>query len=611
MRVFPMHFLRFCLTRFFSRLFLFMVLCLVTLVPASNVLAADFEVTNLNDSGAGSLRQALASAGDGDRIVVSPSLSGTITLSSAMSPLNSIEFVNAQGLNLYMPNGDGSTHPLIVGSAKTISGFLPGNIATRGIVQPSAIYGMGALTFAEEMSGTISATSSSASTPAIIARGDITFEKDISGSVLAQSSNGTHGIFTGGLLSLKSLSGSIEARGIDGGGIEAEYVTISDDISGSIIAVIDSHGYGIYSAHDIDIGSLSGSISTNTKGSISRGIITLYGNLNINGPLSGTIVASAGGSEAYSLYSMKNMTLGDVSGVISAEAKANMAFAVSCGKDLIIDGDVSGSISAAAGSRAHGFFSNQSTQINGDISGSISASAGSSAYAFSSEGFTLNGDMSGSLVAMATGNDAYGIESIDTMTLNGVLSGSVEATAQTRAYGLKAIDTMTFNNGLTGSVTAVTRDDLAYGIFTEQDIALSNGLSGTVTASAGGANAYGLLSLYGKIDGNGGPLDISGTVSATAQGRAVAISAPQGMNLNVTGSLQATDTSGGGEAYAIRAGGYDRVTHIWIPGGAVSDTIVLGNGASVVGKIDLGGGTNLLTLDGAGSLNGDVSISRP
>ncbi len=116
-----------------------------------------------------------------------------------------------------------------------------------------------------------------------------------------------------------------------------------------------------------------------------------------------------------------------------------------------------------------------------------------------------------------------------------------------------------------------------------------------------------MISLHGKIDGNGVPLAISGTVSASAHGQAVAIAAPQGLNLNVTGSLLATDSSGSGEAYAIRAGTYDRWTHDWIPGGAVDDTIVLGDGASVVGKIDLGGGTNLLTLDGAGAMSGVVS----
>uniref|UniRef100_UPI0029C84D22 autotransporter family protein n=1 Tax=uncultured Pseudodesulfovibrio sp. TaxID=2035858 RepID=UPI0029C84D22 len=76
---------------------------------------------------------------------------------------------------------------------------------------------------------------------------------------------------------------------------------------------------------------------------------------------------------------------------------------------------------------------------------------------------------------------------------------------------------------------------------------------------------------------------------------------------NVTGSLLATDSSGSGEAYAIRAGAYDWRTYDWIDGGAVDDTVVLGDGANVVGKIDLGGGTNLLTLDGAGSMSGAVS----
>lgn len=87
----------------------------------------------------------------------------------------------------------------------------------------------------------------------------------------------------------------------------------------------------------------------------------------------------------------------------------------------------------------------------------------------------------------------------------------------------------------------------------------------------------------------------------------MALSAPQGMNVTVTGSLHATDTSGGGEAYAIRAGTSHWLTHVWTDGGAVNDTIVFGNGADILGKIDLGGGTNLLTLNGAGSMRGDVT----
>jgi len=86
---------------------------------------------------------------------------------------------------------------------------------------------------------------------------------------------------------------------------------------------------------------------------------------------------------------------------------------------------------------------------------------------------------------------------------------------------------------------------------------------------------------------------------------AVAVGAANGINLSVTGALQAIDTSGSGKAYAIAAG--TSGTNIWSVGGAVNDIVSLGNGASVTGRIELGGGTNLLTLDGAGILNGGVN----
>jgi uncharacterized protein with beta-barrel porin domain len=794
--------LRFCLTRLSSSLLSFMAACLIALAMPAGVLAADYVVTTTNDSGAGSLREALASAGDGDRIVVAPGVSGTITLESVLPTLNSIEFVNAQGLSLYMPNGDGTTHPLVVGSRKTISGLLPGSITTRGIDQPSAIYGKGALTFADEMSAALSATSSDDATPTVIAMGDITFEKDVSGSIFAQSDASTYGLYTGGVLSLKSLSGSIESRGSTGGGMEGDSVTILGDLSGSIVAVMSrSHGRGIYSFHDVNIGSLSGSISASTKEHQAGGVYVEGGNLNIHGPLSGSIAVSAGTHDAYGLFATRNISLGDMSGDISVDA-ARLAAGMVAWNDLIIDGDMSGSLSVAAHSgKAVGIISGNAIQINGDLSGSVFVSASSSVHGFETEAFLLDGKMSGSLVARTNGRyavgigatglefrindvfsgsvdvsaqlEAYGLRAIkaialnngltgsvtavaredraygifseqditisnalsgtvsataggseayglysqrtiqlgamsgdisadagaatavgilawddviidgdmsgsisattsegpavgvvsgDSIRINGdlsgsvfaasgdsakafdtnaflldgkmsaslvvraggryglgitatgpefriddVFSGSVDVSAQSEAYGLKSIKTIALNNGLTGSVAAVARDSLAYGIFSEQDIAISNGLSGTVSATAGGAHAYGLMSMYGKIDSNGVPLAISGTVSASANGRAVAISAPQGLNLNVTGSLLATDSSGSGEAYAIRAGAYDWRTYDWIDGGAVDDTVVLGDGASVIGKIDLGGGTNLLTLDGAGSMSGVVS----
>jgi hypothetical protein len=54
----------------------------VTVMPAR---AASFTVTNLDDSGAGSLRQAIIDAASGDTITFDAGITGTITLASTIS----------------------------------------------------------------------------------------------------------------------------------------------------------------------------------------------------------------------------------------------------------------------------------------------------------------------------------------------------------------------------------------------------------------------------------------------------------------------------------------------------------------------------------------------
>ena len=67
--------------------------------PVKSVLASTITVTNTNDSGAGSLRQAIASAVSGDTIKFSPSLSGqTITLSSQLDITKNL-VVDGSGLD--------------------------------------------------------------------------------------------------------------------------------------------------------------------------------------------------------------------------------------------------------------------------------------------------------------------------------------------------------------------------------------------------------------------------------------------------------------------------------------------------------------------------------
>ncbi|MBI4804650.1 MAG: autotransporter domain-containing protein [Desulfovibrio sp.] len=150
------------------------------------------------------------------------------------------------------------------------------------------------------------------------------------------------------------------------------------------------------------------------------------------------------------------------------------------------------------------------------------------------------------------------------------------------------------------SVTAQAGTNAAYGIYSSRDLTISSGMAGNITAIAGTHTAVGILS-SGTLNGGsaGSPVTISGTVSATANGLAVAVGSAGAMNLTVTGKISGIDSSGSGAGYAIRAGSPDG-SGGWNTGSA-SNTVTLNTGAILVGKVDLGTGTNTLNLYGYGT----------
>jgi hypothetical protein len=99
---------------------------LVTLVPAVSR-AASFTVTNLNESGAGSLRQALADAkaavGD-DTISFEDGLTGTITVASQLV-IDSNVIIQGPGAELLTISGGNTTRVFLVkdGVTATIDGL--------------------------------------------------------------------------------------------------------------------------------------------------------------------------------------------------------------------------------------------------------------------------------------------------------------------------------------------------------------------------------------------------------------------------------------------------------------------------------------------------------
>ncbi|WP_300671134.1 autotransporter outer membrane beta-barrel domain-containing protein [Desulfoluna sp.] len=512
-------------------------------------------------------------------------------------------------------------------------------------------YGLSAaktMFFGSDLSGSVAASAGGDESYGLFSSENMTLDGDLSGSVEASAG----GDRSYGLLSFKNmtlgggLSGSVTAaagRGLAYGLASGTDLIIKGDLSGSVRALAkENYAVGLDARDVLNLkGKLSGSIVALAGGDGAYGMRGGDG-IFVAKDLSGSVEASAGGEDAFGLRAFsRGLSLENLSGSINATAGTNNAYGIGSFEDnLVISGDLSGTVAASAGGHtamglhsekkeisiqsltgsitasaggniAHGLSAAKTMFFGSDLSGSVAASAGGdeSYGLFSSENMTLNGGLSGSVSAAAGGRNAYGLASDSDLVINGDLSGSVEASAGGEdAFGLRAFSKGLSLENLSGSINATAGTNKAYGIGSlEDNLVISGDLSGTVAASAGGHTAMGLYSGTGGMNnGAGGAMNISGSVSAIANGLAMAAAGGGGINLNVTGNLLAADLSGQGDAYAVRAGHLDLKSKEWRGDDLSDDTITLGNGANVSGRIELGKGVNLLTLDGAGTLNGDV-----
>lgn len=491
---------------------------LILLVWSAVCEAAGYHVSNTDDSGAGSLRQAINDSNNGDTIIIDASVgTDAFNISSLLDPLAAITFQNASGTRLIFDAGSAGGDPrtdytLKAQNDATLFGALPGTVShiTTGSYA-SVVCTEGSLAFASDMAGKISGSFGSSGT-GVLAIDDINLQNGLSGAVEVTTTDNSAYAF-------RSVS---------------ENVTITGDLSGSVKTTAGTNAaYGFY----------------------------IQKNIAISGSLSGTISSEAGTGTAYGLWAREG--------------------------EISITDDLSGTVTARTGTHsAHGLSANNDLLIGGNLSGIVSVTAGTSgAYALNSyDNLTVSGDLSGTVTAEAGTDSAYGIRAGDVHRITGDLSGSVSATAGTYdAFGLYSGD--------------------------NKAMMLGAGLSGSVAAKAGDERAIGIYSLGTLNNGAGDAAEISGSVTAEAGGLAVAIGVEDGMNVHVTGTVTATDTSGSGKAYAIVSGRAD--TDSWRVNSAdnIDDTVTLGNGAQVTGKIDLGSGTGTdsLTLEGGGTLNGAVS----
>ncbi len=265
--------------------------------------------------------------------------------------------------------------------------------------------------------------------------------------------------------------------------------------------------------------------------------------------------------------------------------------------------------------RTHGLYANDILDI-GEFSGSIKI-RGENVYSYGmrTKGIMTIDEFSGSVDILCSGPKNYTmaiglsssagggkVSSIDKF------SGSIKVESKKEyAIALQATDGELYIDEFSGTIESIAEFKHATGIYAK-DITI-NEFSGSIQTSTKGRSTYGMYAQESLNGSDGKLMNISGSVIVSANGRAetddekeraAGIAAGQGLNINVTGTIQAIDTSGANNAFAILGDMYGG-------GGTYDDTVVLGNGASVTGQIDLAGGIDLLTLEGSGTLDGNVN----
>jgi hypothetical protein len=243
-------------------------------------LPSTLTVTNLNDSGVGSLRYELAQAQNGDVITFAKGLQGTITLTSGEFQVAHSVTVQGPGANLLSVSGDDTSRVFeILGGA---SAFVTGLTVTGGVANPE---GSGSLV---GVGGGIAVDRGAAL---------VLLDSTVTGNTAnaASATGGTSGVVSG-----------------SGGGIyNAGTLTLFDDLiqgntanTGSATGVsfgqVDGAGGGVYNAGSLTAASTTIDDNTANAGASSflsggeGGGIYSSGSLSLNGVTVSRDTASAG-----------------------------------------------------------------------------------------------------------------------------------------------------------------------------------------------------------------------------------------------------------------------------------------------------------------------------
>lgn len=384
---------------------LLLLFALLRSVPAT---AADFTVTSVDNSGAGTLRSAVTdlNASLDATNSIRFTLAGPITLTTALPAITrNVGFSTSAGnvtlTRSGMANGTGL---LTTTGSPTVSFAGVTTLNASGSLNVSSIRGGDNLNIAGSLPWTLYSST---------------------------TSNGAYGTYS-------RLA-----------------TTIGGDVSGAITATAGTNtAYGIRSGGgNLSIGGNVSAVIRATAATTAAYGVSASDNLSIGGDVSGDIGATAGSGMAYGFHAYRILEIdGDVSGtVIARVVNGSGAYGIGAGtstsgtnRNLVIGGDVSGSVNVMAtnGSVAYGLYAGRNISIAGGVSGYVSATADVSDAAglYAREG-GINGVsisaplvVSGSVSAESAGASA-GVLSWDAMNLD--ITGEVSATGAV-AYAIRS-----------------------------------------------------------------------------------------------------------------------------------------------------------------------------
>ena len=578
--------------------------------------------------------------GGGDGIVMNGDFTGMV---SAESGGNYVGAVNAEDGDL------------------VVNGSLGGTI--RAKASGDQVYGIYAyvddILISGDLSADVTAIAGAEDARAVYAEGDdgdadIWIGGDMSGNITATAgADQAYGFYVNdnAITIDGSVTGDITATAGNGGAFgmySGGDINVGEDYNGNVtVSAGSENAYGLYASNDISIGGALSGDFTVTGGSDNSSAVYARGDITISGGISGKLSATASGDDASGLnayggsltitiekgitgdilatasrdaYGISmagiNPTLsvaGGILGDITANASDRDAYGIYVykGNTTINDG-IDGDITAVAGTsyNAYGIYSplGQIT-LNGGIQGDITATAGEySAYGISADSITITGGITGDTNVQAGDYDAMGFYGATTLGVTGDITGNISATAgDNNAYGLYGDNSLTLDGDMTGDIAVNAVNDTAVGMYSDAgDIIITGNVAGNISATAQTSHtAMGIYAKGGTLNGGDAAtaVDVSGDITATANGLAVGIAANDAMNLNISGTITATDSSGGTANYAIRSGADDGAGG-WVDA-AVNDTIQLSTGAVINTRADLAGGTDSLSLDGTGTLSAE------